>query len=42
MSFISFKPSIIKANKFYSSKGDACDVKNFLEYEDVVRKVLKL
>jgi hypothetical protein len=25
---------------FHSSKGDACDVENFLEYEDVVKKVL--
>ncbi len=41
-SFISFEPSIIKANKFHSSKGDACDVENFSEYDDVVKKVLKL
>jgi hypothetical protein len=24
-----------------SSKGDACDVENFSEYEDVVKKVLE-
>jgi capsule polysaccharide modification protein KpsS len=42
MLFISFEPSIIKANKFHSSKGDACNVENFSEYEDMVRKVLKL
>ena len=26
---------------FHPSKGDACDVENFLEYEDVVKKVLE-
>jgi hypothetical protein len=26
---------------FHSSKGDACDVENFSEYEDVVKKVLE-
>ena len=30
-----------KTESLHPSKGDACDVENFLEYEDVVKKVLE-